>query len=57
MQGHITTAQALYEALHLQDQLAQLIDKIYAYARLQQDADNTDQHLQALSGEAEGLAA
>lgn len=57
MQGHITTAQALYEALHLQDVMAQLIDKIYAYARLQQDADNTDQHMQALSGEAEGLAA
>ncbi|MGM9568769.1 MAG: M3 family oligoendopeptidase, partial [Phascolarctobacterium sp.] len=57
MQGQITTAQALYDALHLQDVLAQLIDKIYAYARLQQDADNTDQHLQALSGEAEGLAA
>ena len=57
MQGKITTARALYEALHLQDQLAQLIDKIYAYARLQQDADNTDQHLQSLSGEAEGLAA
>ena len=57
MQGKITSAQALYEALHLQDTMAQLIDKIYAYARLQQDADNTDQHMQALSGEAEGLAA
>ena len=57
MQGKITTAQALYDALSLQDRLAQLIDKIYAYARLQQDADNTDQHLQALSGEAEGLVA
>ena len=57
MQGKITTAKTLYEALHLQDTLAQLIDKIYAYARLQQDADNTDQHMQALSGEAEGLAA
>ncbi|MGM9562040.1 MAG: oligoendopeptidase F [Phascolarctobacterium sp.] len=57
MQGKITTAKALYDALHLQDVLAQLIDKIYAYARLQQDADNTDQHMQALSGEAEGLAA
>ena len=57
MQGKITSAQALYEALHLQDTMAQLIDKIYAYARLQQDADNTDQHMQALSGEAEGLVA
>ena len=31
--------------------------EIYAYARLQQDADNTDQHMQALSVEAEALAA
>ncbi|MGM9528547.1 MAG: oligoendopeptidase F [Phascolarctobacterium sp.] len=57
MQGQISTAKELYDALHLQDVMAQLIDKIYAYARLQQDADNTDQHMQALSGEAEGLAA
>ena len=57
MQGTLTTAPSLLTALKLQDELAQLLDKIYAYARLQQDADNTDQHLQALSGEAEGLAA
>lgn len=57
MQGRISTARVLYEALHLQDRMAQLMDKIYAYARLQQDADNTAQHMQALSGEAEGLAA
>lgn len=57
MQGTLTTAQSLLAALKLQDELAQLLDKIYAYARLQQDADNTDQHLQALSGEAEGLVA
>ena len=57
MQGTLTTGPAIYAALHLQDTMAQLMDKIYAYARLQQDADNTDQHLQALSGEAEGLSA
>ena len=57
MQGKLTTAHALYAALQLQDKLAQMIEKIYAYARLQQDADNTDQHMQALAGEAEGLAA
>lgn len=57
MQGTLTTAADLLKALKLQDELAQMLDKIYAYARLQQDADNTDQHLQALSGEAEGLAA
>lgn len=47
----------LAAALQMQDELAQIIEKIYAYARLQQDADNTDQHLQALTGEAEGLLA
>lgn len=57
MQGSLNTAATLLQALKLQDELAQMLDKIYAYARLQQDADNTDQHLQALSGEAEGLAA
>lgn len=57
MQGTLVTGSAVLAALRLQDALAQLLDKIYAYARLQQDADNTDQHLQALSGEAEGLAA
>lgn len=57
MQGTLVIGSAVLAALRLQDELAQLLDKIYAYARLQQDADNTDQHLQALSGEAEGLAA
>lgn len=57
LQGTLTNAQTLYNALKLQDELSQMLDKIYAYARLQQDADNTDQHLQALAGEAEGLAA
>ncbi len=57
MQGTLTNAQSVAQALQLQDELAIMIDKIYAYARLQQDADATDQHTQALSGEAEGLAA
>lgn len=57
MKGSITNGKALAAALKLQDELAKALEKIYAYARLQQDADNTDQHLQALAGEAEGLAA
>ena len=57
LRGQLTTAAKLLEALRVQDELARFLDKIYAYARLQQDADNTDQHMQALSGEAEGLAA
>ena len=57
MQGTLTSAANLAKALKLQDELSQMLEKIYAYARLQQDADNTDQHLQAMAGEAEGLAA
>ena len=57
MQGQLNTAGAVCAALKLQEELAKLLDKIYAYARLQQDADNTDQKLQALAGEAEGMAA
>ena len=57
MQGKLNTAAAVCAALKLQEELAKLLDKIYAYARLQQDADNTDQKLQALAGGAEGMAA
>lgn len=57
LKGQITTGAKLYEALSLQDELAKMLDKLFAYARLQQDADNTDQHLQALTGQADGLAA
>lgn len=55
--GLLSDHKILVAALTMQDELAQQIEKIYAYARLQQDADNTDQHLQALTGEAEGLLA
>lgn len=57
MQNKLETATAVADALALQDELSRMLDKIYAYARLQQDADNTDQHMQALSGTAEALAA
>lgn len=57
MQGTLKTGKALANTLKLQDKLTQLIDKIYAYANLQKDADNTDQHFQALAGEAESLEA
>ena len=45
------------QALQKQAQLSEEISKIYAYARLQLDADNTDPALQAMSGEAESLLA
>lgn len=49
--------QLLLSLLKKQDQLAQLVEKIYAYARLQQDADNSNAHMQALVGKAESLLA
>lgn len=57
MQGTLTTAANVNAALALQSELSQCLEKIYAFARLQQDADNTNQHLQAIAGEAESLAA
>lgn len=57
LKGQIKSGAKLYAALSLQDELAKMLDKIFAYARLQQDADNTDQHLQSLTGQAEGLSA
>lgn len=57
LKGKLNTAAQLYKALKLQDEMIVEIDKIYAYARLQQDADSTDQYFQTLSGEAEALSA
>jgi oligoendopeptidase F len=47
----------LLALLQQQDQLAQIAEKIYAYARLQQDADNGNAHCQFLVGKAENLLA
>lgn len=57
MQGQLNTATAVCAALKLQEELAKLLDKICSAARLQQDADNTDQKLQGIADEAEGMAA
>ena len=40
--GSLKDAGILLQALQLRDRMSQEIDKIYAYARLQQDADNSD---------------
>ena len=56
-QGNLKEPAILLQVLQLRDRLSQEIDKIYAYARLQQDADNGDTNAQALSGKAEGLLA
>ena len=54
-QGHLAEPAILLRTLKLRDQLAQEIEKIYAYARLQQDADNSNTTFQALTGKAESL--
>ena len=54
---HLEETTTLLALLQKQDQLAQQVEKIYAYARLQQDADNGNAHLQSLVGRAEGLLA
>ena len=57
LQGQLTTASMLLKALKLQDEMAMQLDKIYAYAGLQKDADGTDQHIQSLLGIAANLSA
>ncbi len=54
-QGKLKDTAILLQTLQLRDRLSREIDKIYAYARLQQDADNGDTEAQSLSGKAEGL--
>jgi oligoendopeptidase F len=56
-QGKLKKPTQLLAALKKCDQLAQEVEKIYAYARLQLDADNTSTHYQALAGQAENLLA
>ncbi len=55
--GTITNASSLLHILKLQERLACDLDKIYAYPRLQLDADNGNSELQNLSGQAETVAA
>ena len=54
-QGNLKDPRVLLQALRLRDRLSQEIDKIYAYARLQQDADNGDTEAQSLSGKADSI--
>lgn len=57
LQGTITDGEKLLKVLHLQDDLGKVLEKIYAYACLQRDSDNTNQDFQAMAGEAESLVA
>ena len=56
-QGSLKEKDVLLQALQLRDHLSQEIDKIYAYARLQQDSDNGNTEAQELTGRAEGVLA
>lgn len=51
-----SSASSLLKALQLADELERKIDKIYVYARLHRDEDNSKQKYQALSDRAESLA-
>lgn len=55
MQNKLKDKNSILFCLHLRDELSMAIEKIYPYARLQKDADNTDGHAQFLTGTAEVL--
>ncbi len=57
LQGSLSDKDTLHKALLLRDNLSREIEKIYAYARLQLDADNGDTAFQSLAGKAESLLA
>ncbi len=57
LQGSLSDKDTLHKALLLRDHLSREIEKIYAYARLQLDADNGDTAFQSLAGKAESLLA
>jgi oligoendopeptidase F len=51
------SAQVLLEALQFEENLLQLNEKLYAYARMRRDEDNTNSTYQALTDRAESLSA
>lgn len=57
LKGTIKDSQSLLTVMQLQDELGKAIEKLYAFAYLQRDSDNTNQEFQAMAGEAEGLVA
>lgn len=54
-QGKLHTEEAILNCLGTVDSINMSIEKIYAYARLQKDADGTDNTAQLLTGRAEVL--
>ena len=55
--GQLTSAENILACFKLRDEIAMHLEKFYAYAGLSSDADSSDQHFQALKGEAEGVYA
>lgn len=55
MKNKLKDKDSILFCLHLRDELSMATEKIYPYARLQKDADNTDGHSQFLTGTAEVL--
>ncbi|CAM3955014.1 oligoendopeptidase F [Alicyclobacillus pomorum] len=56
LQGTVgSSAQALYQALTLQDKLSERMSKVYAYARMRRDEDNTNTTYQAMTDKAMAL--
>lgn len=56
-QCNISNAEQLYACLDKRDELSQTIEHLYAYARLQRDADNSNQTYQSIVGQAESILA
>ncbi len=55
--GHLgDSSSALLKFLAFEEELSQLINRIYLYAAMRQDADNTDSEAQAMRSTAESLA-
>ncbi len=55
--GTLNTKSQILACLKLEDAISENIEKIYPYARLQKDADGTDNTAQVLTGKAEVLLA
>lgn len=54
--GHLNdSAQILYECLCFDDEIGELLDKVYSYASQKQDQDTSDSHYQEFHGKAMDL--
>jgi oligoendopeptidase F len=54
--GFLNSAADLYETLQMKDQLGQVLDKLFVFARMHKDENNADSTYQALSSRIQSLA-